>query len=79
MLNQIEAFLKTYLLIAAPAVFPTYAAGYKDTKTLATVAIAAILAPLLRTLNPKDAAYGIVKATSEQATKMAAKATKSAK
>ena len=71
-LKKIEDALKSYALLAAPAVMTSYLAGFKDPKTLAIVAGASIILPLSRALNPKDPAYGVVSIAAAELTKEAA-------
>jgi len=73
-LNKIEAAAKTYLLLAAPLVFAAYVSGHTNPKTLAIVAAAAILGPVARAMNPKDAAYGIVSAAAAEVSTLSAAA-----
>jgi len=56
--EQWKAIGATYLRAALSAVAALYMSGVTDPKMLLNAAIAAVLGPILRALNPKDAAYG---------------------
>lgn len=60
-MKKVKAIVGTYLALAIPAVLATAMAGQAEPKTLILVAVAAIMAPIARGMNPKDPAYGIVK------------------
>lgn len=59
--KKVNAIVKTYIVTAIPAILATAMAGHTDLATLAWVAVAAVLAPVIRGMNPKDSAFGIVK------------------
>jgi hypothetical protein len=59
--EQLKAAAATYLRAAAAAVIALYMAGQTDPKVLLNAAIAGLIGPLAKALNPKDASYGIVK------------------
>ena len=59
-LAKLEKYLVTYVAFAAPAVATAFFAGEHSAKVLGLIALAAVLAPLRRALNPKDKAYGVV-------------------
>lgn len=48
----------SYARTALSAILGAYMAGQTDPKLLGSLALSAIAAPLLRALNPKDAAFG---------------------
>jgi len=56
---QLKAAVASYLRAAGAAVLGAYLAGQHEPKLLATLALTAIAAPLLRALNPNDEAFGI--------------------
>jgi len=58
---QLKAAIASYLRTAAAAVLGAYLAGQHEPKLLASLAITAIAAPLLRALNPNDSAFGVTK------------------
>ena len=62
--KQMNAKLKaagmSYLRTALSAILGAYIAGQTDPKLLGSLALSAIAGPLLRALNPKDAAFGRV-------------------
>jgi hypothetical protein len=60
-IKKVKVIVGTYLAMAIPAILATAMAGHTDPTTLVSVAAAAILAPIVRGMNPKDPAYGIVK------------------
>lgn len=72
-LADVEKFAQTYFFIAAPVVAATYFAGEHNPKVLGLLALAAVLAPLRRAMNPQDPAYGIVAAVDDAVEKAAAK------
>ena len=59
--KQLKAALGSYLRTAASAVLGAYIAGQTDPKLLLSLAGSAVAAPLLRALNPNDAAFGMKK------------------
>ena len=59
-LKKIQKIAGTYLALAIPAVIATFMSGHTDPATLLVVAAASILAPIVRGMNPKDQAFGIV-------------------
>ena len=59
--QNLKAIAASYLRTAASAVAGAYLAGQTDPKTLGCMFLAAVLGPLARALNPKDAAFGITK------------------
>jgi len=48
----------SYVRTALSAILGAYIAGQTDPKLLGTLALSAVAGPLLRALNPKDAAFG---------------------
>ena len=58
--KQLEAALASYARTAVSAVAAMYMAGHTDPKDLLTAALAAVLGPLARAVNPKDTAFGKV-------------------
>ena len=72
-LAKVEQYLVTYVAFAAPAVATTFFAGEHNVKVLGLVALAAVLAPLRRALNPKDKAYGVVTVLDDVVEKAVAK------
>jgi hypothetical protein len=58
---QLKSALATYLRAAAASVAALYLAGQTDPKVLLNAAVAGLVGPLAKALNPKDASYGIVK------------------
>lgn len=58
---QLKSATASYLRAGLAAVVALYMSGVTDWKLLANAALAGILGPLLKALNPKDTAYGIVK------------------
>lgn len=58
--QQLQAVLASYARTAISAVAAMYMAGHTDPKDLLTAALAAVLGPLARAVNPKDAAFGKV-------------------
>jgi hypothetical protein len=57
-MEQLKAALMSYVRTALSAILGAYIAGQTDPKLLGSLALSAIAAPLLRALNPKDAAFG---------------------
>lgn len=72
-LKKIKSIVATYVVFAVPAVLVAVKSGVTNPKTLVEVAVAAILAPVARGLNPKDSAYGIVKVVNDKVQAQAAK------
>lgn len=58
MQKQLEAILASYARTAVSAAVAMYMAGHTDPKDLATAALAAVIGPLARAINPKDGAFG---------------------
>ena len=56
---QLKAAAATYLRAAAASVIALYMAGQTDPKVLLNAAIAGLVGPLAKALNPKDASYGL--------------------
>jgi len=56
---QLKAAAATYLRAAAASVLALYMAGQTDPKVLLNAAIAGLVGPLAKALNPKDASYGL--------------------
>ena len=56
---QLKAAAATYLRAAAASVLALYMAGQTDPKGLLNAAIAGLVGPLAKALNPKDASYGL--------------------
>jgi predicted P-loop ATPase len=59
--EKLKAVLASYARTAVSAALAVYMTGNTDAKAMATAALAAIVGPLARALNPKDGAFGIVK------------------
>ena len=57
--EQLKAAAATYLRAAAASVLALYMAGQTDPKVLLNAAIAGLVGPLAKALNPKDASYGL--------------------
>ena len=57
-MEQLKAALMSYVRTALSAMLGAYIAGQTDPKLLASLALSAVAGPLLRALNPKDAAFG---------------------
>ena len=55
---KLQAAIMSYLRTALSAILGAYIAGQTDPKLLASLALSAVAGPLLRALNPKDAAFG---------------------
>ena len=55
---KLQAIVMSYLRTALSAILGAYIAGQTDPKLLASLALSAVAGPLLRALNPKDAAFG---------------------
>jgi hypothetical protein len=55
---KIQAIVMSYLRTALSAILGAYIAGQTDPKLLGSLALSAVAGPLLRALNPKDAAFG---------------------
>ena len=58
--KQLQAVAASYLRTAVSAVAAMYMAGHTEPKDLLTAALAAVLGPLARAINPKDTAFGKV-------------------
>ncbi len=56
--NQLQAVLASYARTAVSAAVAMYMAGHTDAKSLGMAALAAVLGPLARAVNPKDASFG---------------------
>ena len=56
--KQIQAVLASYARTAVSAAAGMYLAGHTDSKSIGMAALAAVLGPLARAVNPKDAAFG---------------------
>lgn len=56
--KQLEAVIASYLRTAVSAAVAMYMAGHTDAKSLGTAALAAVLGPLARAVNPKDKSFG---------------------
>lgn len=78
--KALQAALASYARAALVAVAVTITAGKTDPKELLAAAAIAVIAPLIRAINPKDAAFGTIadKAT-EEIDKLAKANTKKAK
>jgi hypothetical protein len=57
-MKQMKCALMSYLRTALSAILGAYIAGQTDPKLLASLALSALAAPLLRALNPNDPAFG---------------------
>ena len=57
--KQLQAVVASYLRTAVSAALAMYMAGHTDAKSIGLAALGAVAGPLLRALNPKDAAFGI--------------------
>jgi len=57
--KKLQAVLASYARTAASAAIGMYLAGHTDPKSLGMAAAGAVAGPLLRALNPKDAAFGV--------------------
>ena len=55
---KLQAAIMSYLRTALSAILGAYIAGQTDPKLLASLALSAVAGPLLRALNPNDAAFG---------------------
>jgi len=55
---KLQAIVMSYLRTALSAILGAYIAGQTDPKLLSSLALSAVAGPLLRALNPKDAAFG---------------------
>lgn len=56
--KQFQAILASYLRTAVSAAAAMYLAGHSDAKSIGSAALAAVLGPLARAVNPKDSAFG---------------------
>jgi len=61
MKSQLKTAALSYLRAALAAVAALYMSGISDPKVLANAFIAGFIGPVLRAINPKDAALGLVK------------------
>jgi len=59
MSEQIKSAVASYVRTAVAATAAMYMSGNTDAKALGCAFLAAILGPLARALNPKDAAFGL--------------------
>lgn len=59
--NELKAICTTYGQTLVASLFAVYSMGANDPTDYAKAAIAAILPPLMRWVNPKDIAYGLKK------------------
>lgn len=59
MSKQLQAVLASYVRTAISAAAAMYMAGHTDPKDIAMAALAAVLGPLARAVNPKDGAFGV--------------------
>lgn len=57
--KQIQAVIASYLRTAVSAAAGMYLAGHTDAKSIGMAALAAVLGPLARAVNPKDGAFGV--------------------
>jgi hypothetical protein len=57
--KQLQAILASYARTAVSAGIGMYMAGHTDPKSIGLAAAGAVAGPLLRALNPKDAAFGL--------------------
>jgi hypothetical protein len=56
--EKLVAIAGTYLRAAIASVLAMYLAGITDPKALGSAFLAAIAAPILKALDPKESAYG---------------------
>ena len=56
--KQLQAVVASYVRTAVSAAAAMYMAGHTDAKSLGMAALGAVLGPLARAVNPKDAAFG---------------------
>jgi len=56
---KLQAMLASYGRTAISAGIAMYASGHTDAKSIGIAAASAVAGPLLRALNPKDAAFGV--------------------
>jgi hypothetical protein len=59
---QLQAMAASWARSFAAAAIAVYLAGETNPSTIAKAGLAAVLPVVLRYLNPKDAAFGVVKA-----------------
>ena len=59
MSEQLKSAAASYVRTAVSAVVAMYMSGNTEPKALGCAFIAAILGPLARALNPKDASFGL--------------------
>jgi hypothetical protein len=57
--TQIKAVLASYARTALAAALGMVLAGHTDLKSIGLAALGAVAGPLLRALNPNDAAFGV--------------------
>ena len=57
--KQIQAALASYARTAVSAAAGMYLAGHTDSKSIGMAALAAVLGPLARAVNPKDPSFGV--------------------
>jgi hypothetical protein len=57
--KQLQAIVASYLRTAISAAAGMYLAGHTDAKSIGMAALAAILGPLARAVNPNDKAFGV--------------------
>lgn len=57
--KQLQAAVASYARTAVSAAAGMYLAGHTDTKSIGMAALAAVLGPLARAVNPKDGAFGV--------------------
>ena len=57
--KQIQAVLASYVRTAVSAAVAMYLAGHSDAKSIGAAALASVIGPLSRALNPKDGSFGI--------------------
>jgi hypothetical protein len=56
--SKLQAALASYVRTAVSALIGAYLAGHTDAKSLGMAALAAVLGPLARAVNPNDPAFG---------------------
>ena len=57
---QVKAAVASYLRSALAAAAALYLSGVTDWRLLLNAAIAAVIGPVIRALNPRDAVFGLV-------------------
>lgn len=55
---QLKAALASYARTAVSAAVAMYMAGHTNPKDIAMAAVAAVLGPIIRAVNPNDGAFG---------------------